>query len=264
MGQVYQNSDRCVYLTSRFLVRVSRSSPLVVSAEIEKSVVSAREMESARMVNLISRCIMYLTLRTVVLLFLGLCRPASATEPTLARLSFWVPAEDMATFEATYHEKVVPLLKQHGLVETALPTHTAPDSIFSRFFAFEALPELTEKTTAFLEDPALQQTLQELGTTLGRPDVPVLHRFAFYSGPAGPGKVRPAGPGKSVPAGPGKGHWRTYDESDGGPLVGAVVLSITQDRQGYLWLTGLGFRGAVRYDRQTWKTFTTEDGLVLK
>ncbi len=96
-------------------------------------------------------------LRVVVLLLLGLCWPADAAEPTLARLSFWVPAERMEAFEAAYHEKVLPLLKQHGLVETALPTHAAADSIFSRFFIFEALPELVEKTTAFVEDPALKQ-----------------------------------------------------------------------------------------------------------
>ena len=40
-------------------------------------------------------------------------------EPTLARLSFWVPRERMAEFEAVYQEKVVPILKKHGLVESS-------------------------------------------------------------------------------------------------------------------------------------------------
>ena len=35
-----------------------------------------------------------------VLLLLGLCCPVAADEPTLARLSFWVPPERMSAFEA--------------------------------------------------------------------------------------------------------------------------------------------------------------------
>ena len=36
---------------------------------------------------------------------------AWAGEPTLARLSFWVPPERMEEFEATYEEQAVPILK---------------------------------------------------------------------------------------------------------------------------------------------------------
>ncbi|MBC8393691.1 MAG: hypothetical protein H8E17_14135 [Deltaproteobacteria bacterium] len=39
--------------------------------------------------------------------------------PTLARLSFLVPPERMAEFETVHREKVVPILKQHGLVESS-------------------------------------------------------------------------------------------------------------------------------------------------
>jgi len=39
-----------------------------------------------------------------------------ALEPTLARLSFWVPPERMADFESAYQEKIVPILNRHGLV----------------------------------------------------------------------------------------------------------------------------------------------------
>ena len=39
--------------------------------------------------------------------------------PTLARLSFWVPPERMAEFATDYEEKVIPILKRHGLVESS-------------------------------------------------------------------------------------------------------------------------------------------------
>lgn len=42
-----------------------------------------------------------------------------ATEPTLARLSFWVPPEHMAEFAATYEKMIAPVLQKRGLVESA-------------------------------------------------------------------------------------------------------------------------------------------------
>ena len=59
-----------------------------------------------------------------------------ADEPTLARLSFWVPPERMAEFEAAYEEQVVPILKKHGLVESSERGRATADS-FSRLFAVE-------------------------------------------------------------------------------------------------------------------------------
>ena len=50
-----------------------------------------------------------------------------ATDPTLARLSFWVSPERMAVFGATYKEKAVPILKQHSLLASAQRGRTTPD-----------------------------------------------------------------------------------------------------------------------------------------
>ena len=56
----------------------------------------------------LNRC---LVLWAVGLLMLGLVWPVEAAEPTLARLSFWVPLGRMAEFEVAYEEQVVPILK---------------------------------------------------------------------------------------------------------------------------------------------------------
>ena len=45
--------------------------------------------------------------------FLVCVEKGLAAEPTLARLSFWVPEERMAEFEVAYLKKVVPVLKGH-------------------------------------------------------------------------------------------------------------------------------------------------------
>jgi hypothetical protein len=44
-----------------------------------------------------------------------------ATLPTLARLCFRVPVEHLSSFEAAYHACLVPILKQHGLMESSEP-----------------------------------------------------------------------------------------------------------------------------------------------
>jgi len=56
--------------------------------------------------------------------FLVCVEKGLAAEPTLARLSFWVPEERMAEFEVAYLKKVVPVLKGHGLVESSEPGRT--------------------------------------------------------------------------------------------------------------------------------------------
>jgi len=54
-------------------------------------------------------------LATLVLVLASECWSAS----TLARLSFWAPPERMTEFEAAYQEKVAPILKKRGLVESS-------------------------------------------------------------------------------------------------------------------------------------------------
>ena len=58
-----------------------------------------------------NRC---LAIGAAVLFLLGLSCPVAADEPTLARLSFWVPPERMAEFAQVYKEQVTPILKKHA------------------------------------------------------------------------------------------------------------------------------------------------------
>lgn len=55
-----------------------------------------------------------------------------------------------------------------------------------------------------------------------------------------------------------KGAWKTYRYVDG--LAHNRVLSICEDREGYLWF-GTWYAGASRYDGRTWRTFSSKDGL---
>ena len=172
--------------------------------------------------------------------------PATDQAPaTLARLSFYVPMERMAEFEAAYQEKVVPILKTHGPVKSAERGRATVAGVFSRLFEVKTPSEIVDRHRALQEDRAWKAVLQELGAAFGSTDNqgPIEHRFGLYSAPAGAGKTVSAGPGKPVPAGPGRGHWRTYDKENG--LVHSSVVAILQDRDGYLWF-GTGGGGVSR------------------
>jgi len=173
----------------------------------------------------------------------------TALNRTLARLSFWVPPERMAEFEAAYEAKVVPILKKHGLTESSERGRATPEGVFSRLFEVEMPVEVAEKRETLAKDPAWQEALRDLETAFGA-DGSLQHHFEIYAAPAGPGKV--------VPAGSGTGHWRTYDVTDG--LADVSVYSILQDREGHLWFGTDG--GVSRYDGQVWTKFTTKDGLA--
>ena len=57
---------------------------------------------------------------------------------TLARLSFWVPAEHMNEFEAAHQAKPVPLLKKNELVESTKPSRFIVEGIFRRILSWWA------------------------------------------------------------------------------------------------------------------------------
>ena len=196
----------------------------------------------------------------VVVLLPGLSLPVEAEEPTLARLSFWVPPERMAEFAAAYKEQVVPVLKKHGLVQVSEQGRATVDSVFSRLFALETPAEFAEKLETLLADSAAVEVERSLGATFGttRPDGRIRAFFRLYSTPAGSGKNASAEFETTVTAGKGRGHWRTYDVTDG--LPGLAVPSVFQDRAGHLWFGTEG--GVSRYDGQAFKNFTTEDGLA--
>ena len=57
-----------------------------------------------------------------------------SAEPTLARLSFWVPPERMDEFDSVFRDEVAPVLSKHGLSDPALPNRESPKGIYSRTF----------------------------------------------------------------------------------------------------------------------------------
>ena len=172
-------------------------------------------------------------------------------EPTLARLSFWIPPEQMIEFEAAYEKQVVPILKRHDIVASTEHKRTTVDSVFTRAFAFKTPVEFMDLQRAFQSDPSYRKVLRTLGATFGTANINGLIRYAFSI------YRTPTGPGQQIAAGLGQGHWTTYGVPEG--LAHSYVYSMLQDQDGTLWF---GTRGGVsRYDGQTFTNFTTKDGL---
>ena len=142
-----------------------------------------------------------------ILCLLLLTGPSLAAEPTLARLSFWVPPERMDEFAMAYQEKLLPILKGHGLVESAQPSRATVDSVFSRLFEFDSPSEVILMWDTLNRDSAWVATLEDLDLATSRRQG---GRFLFghYTTPAGGGKVVKAS-GRTVTAGRGRGHVRT-------------------------------------------------------
>ena len=190
-----------------------------------------------------------------------------AEQPTLARLSFWVPPERTAEFETVYEEEIVPLLEQHGLVESSQRGRTTVDSVFSRLFALETPAAVTAKEQALQNDPAWRDALQRLGANFETAGEGIRHEHAVDMG-VEEGAIRyhfglyltPAGAGRAVLAGPGfrQGLWQSFTVQDG--LTPGRINSMVQDREGNLWF-GTN-RGLCSYDGAQFVTFTTEDGLA--
>ena len=189
------------------------------------------------------------------LLLLGLAWPVVADEPTLARLSFWVPPERMEQFGAAYVDQIAPLLIEHGLTESPEQGRATPDSIFSRLFVLDVPTAALPVDRALRRDSAWQEVLIRVGNALGvAPPPSVLSfEFALYRTPAGPGRVVSAGPGRK------RGLWHTFDGTDG--LPSPVVQDMLEDRKGNLWIATLIGEGICRYDGGTFTVFTPDDGL---
>ena len=180
----------------------------------------------------------------------------SANDATLARLFFCVSPEPVDDFAEAYEQRLVPILRAHGLVESTHRGRKTIPGVFSRLFEVEAPAMVPRKWEALREDPAWQGVLQDLEDVFQPPAPEVLVPYDFENRP-------PAVEGclfepPSTPLGPGAGHWRTYDITDG--LAGMFVWSILQDREGYLWF-GTMDQGVCRYDGESFTTFTTQDGL---
>ena len=189
------------------------------------------------------------------LLLLGLARPVVADEPTLARLSFWVPPERVEEFGAAYADQIVPLLSERGLIESTEQGRVTSDSIFSRLFVLDAPTDALPVDRSLRRDPAWQEALRRAGSALGAAssDTALSFEFTLYRTPAGPGRVVPAGPGRK------HGLWHTFDGTDG--LPSPVVQDMLEDRKGNLWIATIIGEGICRYDGGTFTVFTPDDGL---
>ena len=173
------------------------------------------------------------------------------TNPTLVRLSFWVPPKRLAEFEAAYHKQLAPILQKHDWLESSEASWSEVEGVFSRFFEVETPAEINARKNTFQQDPTWQEALRELGETFGR-DNSIPHRFALYRAPAGAGKTVEAG------AGVRRGLFQTLRVQDGLPSS-IMTPAVIEDRMGHLWFGTFG--GVSCYDGQTFTTFTTEDGL---
>jgi len=200
---------------------------------------------------------MQLFLRLILRAFLSFLLlssfPAAASEPILARLSFWVASARMAEFEKEYATALVPLLEKHDLRESSQPGRATPDSIFTRLFEFSSVAEFAERTGALGENSAYIAQLRRLGRRFGtvRSDSMLVTFFELYQ--------QPAGSGQPLQAGRERGHWRTYDASNG--LNNVTVYHLLEDRNGNLWIGTIG-GGISRYDGSNFQNFTVEDGLA--
>ena len=155
--------------------------------------------------------------------------PASALEPTLARLAFRVPPERMEEFATAYVEQIAPVLEKHGLAASSARGRATADSVFSRLFAFTSPTERVAAERALDSDGKWQEVLRELGAAF-TPGDELRWQLCVYRTLSGPGRTVEAGPGTR------KGAWQSFGLKDGFPV--SATLHMLQDRQHRLWGEG--------------------------
>lgn len=189
---------------------------------------------------------------SALLLMVSLTHPAFAAEPTLARLSFWVAAQQQQDFAHVYEAEIVPFFAERGLTIAAKPTRTVVEGIFSRLWIAEDAAVVSTMIETLAKDPAWLNLLHRLESSFASTatDSTLRYRFGHYSTPAGPGTVSEAGPGMR------HGAWRNFDAEDG---LARSAFAVSQDRQGRIWF---GAGEAVVYDGAQFRRYSTDDGLV--
>jgi hypothetical protein len=93
--------------------------------------------------------------------------PIKSANPALARLSFWVPAARMAEFEKAYEQQIVPILEQHGLLQSGECGRIPVEGIFSRLFELESPTEIIARGQVLQKDVTWRQVLRDLGVVFG-------------------------------------------------------------------------------------------------
>jgi len=167
----------------------------------------------------------------------------------------------MEEFGAAFDELLVPLLREHGLVESDADAPETVEGVFSRLYEFDSPAALARKLVELQADPRLTEASRSLERDFESPreDGQLQPRFRILSSPAGPGRAVPAEPVSVSPLGAGRGTWRTFDVTNG--LAGPMVQAVVQDRDGALWFATVN-NSVSRYDGQTWTTYNTDNGLA--
>ncbi len=126
---------------------------------------------------------------TAVVLSMSSVSQAGGSEPTLARLSFWVPGE-ATRFEVDYRARVLPILQRHGLRASSRTARATPDSVFSRLFEFETPSELRRVWDILRQDAGWLKVMRRLATDrIVNEDGLIRHRFEIYTTPVGQGRI---------------------------------------------------------------------------
>jgi|GEM_PF-524449 len=174
--------------------------------------------------------------------------------PALARLSFWVPAEEEIPFERDFTEKLMPILVKHQLVDVGRSGRAGVPGILSRLFEVTGPGQIMAQELALATDAEWSVLLAELGTKYGTSSSagPLRFSLRICSTPAGPGTTAEIGPAYR------QGLWHSFSVRSG--LPDAIVNDILQDRSGNLWFGTTC--GVSKFDGAQLTTFTTEDGLV--
>ena len=140
--------------------------------------------------------------------------PSWAAEPTLARLSFWMSPERMDEFATAYQQKLLPILKGHGLVESAQPSRATVDSVFSRLFEFNSPSDVVAKRRILRDDTKWAEQLGKLKVAWERGRF----NFGHYATLAGPARSSRLAPGRSCPP--------VEDTDGGGPTMRWTVWQL--------------------------------------
>jgi len=96
---------------------------------------------------------------TIGLLLFGQLLPVESEEKMLARLSFWVPPEQMEEFEVAYEQEIVPILNRHGLIPSSVQGRPTVVEVFSRLIELEKPSDIGPKWYSVWSDSAYQNVL---------------------------------------------------------------------------------------------------------
>ncbi len=184
----------------------------------------------------------------------------AAAEPTLARVSFWVPPDQQDEVAALYEAEIRPWMESQGLQASAESGRPTVPGVFSRLYEFPNPSLIDSARHRMRADRYLREHMREWGETYHSQEDGGLLKIAFrsYRAPLTHLRTIDVGEGVTRSLGPGRGRWHTYDVTDG--LAGPMVQAMLQDRQGHMWF-GTGNNGISRFDGGQWLGLDTEDGL---